>query len=221
MKTSVVMVRKMGSFDILQRTKDGYFDANVLLSQWNDSKSSQRRRMIEFLESPKTLEFVDVIIEESQERKTDNADFKAFTITKGASTVNGKKKDQVWMHPYLFIDFAMWLNPKFKFKVIKFVYDELIEKRNDAGDGYVKLSASGVKLIGYNFREVATAIQWIVYKRTGKNLRQTASQEQLQEMNDIQVKLAFAIDFGYIKTYQHLMAELKKMYKIKHLQTPF
>ncbi|MBC7407182.1 MAG: KilA-N domain-containing protein [Arcicella sp.] len=26
-----------------------------------------------------------------------------------------------WMHPILFIDFAMWINPKFKVKVLKFV----------------------------------------------------------------------------------------------------
>lgn len=29
------------------------------------------------------------------------------------------------MHPLLFIDFAMWLNPAFKYDVLKFVYDEL------------------------------------------------------------------------------------------------
>lgn len=34
------------------------------------------------------------------------------------------------MHPLLFIDFAMWLNPAFKVKVLKFVYDELIKFRN-------------------------------------------------------------------------------------------
>ncbi len=221
MKQNVVMVRKMGVFDVMQRTKDGYFDGNSLLYQWNTSRNTQRRRMIEFLESPKTLEFIDVIKEESQLRETDNADFKVVSTYKGKSTKNGKEKDEVWMHPYLFIDFAMWINPKFKFQVIKFVYDELIKKRNDAGDGYVKLSSSGVKLKGYNFVEVAKAIQWIVYKTTGKELRQLATENQLIEINDIQTKLAFAIDFGYIKKYQQLLLEMRKMYKIKHLKTPF
>lgn len=61
----------------------------------------------------------------------------------------------------------------------------------------------------------------IVYNKTGKELRQVATQEQLIEINDIQTKLAFAIDFGYIKSYPQLMDELRKMYKIKYLQTPF
>ena len=35
MKTSVTMKRKMGNFDILQRTSDGMFNATELLKQWN------------------------------------------------------------------------------------------------------------------------------------------------------------------------------------------
>lgn len=60
------MVRKMGSFEVLQRTKDGYFDANALLSQWNNIKSNPERRMSRFLESPKTKEFIEEINKESQ-----------------------------------------------------------------------------------------------------------------------------------------------------------
>jgi hypothetical protein len=52
MKTSVIMVRQMGEFDVLQRTKDGYFDANALLLQWN--KKNNRRRMDVFLSADKT-----------------------------------------------------------------------------------------------------------------------------------------------------------------------
>lgn len=110
----------------------------------------------------------------------------------------------------------MWLNPKFKLSVIKFVYDQLINERQNAGDNYKTLSSSLVKIKGYNFSEVAKAMQWIVYDKTGKNLRQTASQEQLQELNDIQTKLAFAIDMNYISSYQQLLSEMRKMYNKKY-----
>ena len=33
MITNQLMLRKMGDFDVIQRTKDGYFEANSLLSQ--------------------------------------------------------------------------------------------------------------------------------------------------------------------------------------------
>lgn len=35
MKTSVTMKRKMGIFDVFQRTSDGMFNATELLKQWN------------------------------------------------------------------------------------------------------------------------------------------------------------------------------------------
>lgn len=41
-----------------------------------------------------------------------------------------------WLSPIMFIDFAMWLNPAFKVKVLKFVQDEMIRFRNLAGDAY-------------------------------------------------------------------------------------
>ena len=125
------------------------------------------------------------------------------------------------MHPYLFIDFAMWINPKFKVQVIKFVYDELIKNRHSAGDNYKLLSASGVKLKGYNFSEVATAMNWIVFDKKGKNLRQNATESQLKELSDVQTKLSFAIDMGYIRTYSKLIFEMQEMYRIKKRKTPF
>ena len=221
MKTSVTMVRRMGGLDVLQRTKDGYFDANSLLSQWNSNKNNSKRKMISFLESPKTLEFTNEIELESHRAESEDGVITAFHVKKGRNTSKGRTKDEVWMHPYLFIDFAMWINPKFKYSVIKFVYDELIKNRTEASDGYVMLSASGVKLKGYNFSEIAKAIQWIVYKKTGKELRQTATQEQLAEINDIQTKLAFAIDMGFIKSYEQLISEMQKMYRKKYLTPPF
>ena len=209
------MVRKMGSFDILQRTKDGYFDANELLIQWNSRDGNTRRRKDDFLNSKRTKEFIDTI--ELDLAHGENYPM-AFYEKKGRNTSKGKTKDELWMHPYLFIDFAMWINPKFKLSVIKFVYDELIKQRTLAGDNYKTLSSSLVKLKGYSFQEVAKAIQWIVFNKTGKELRQSASQIELNEINDIQTKLAFAIDMNYIISYNQLMGELRKMYNKKTLK---
>jgi len=216
MITSVVMVRKMGSFDVLQRTKDGYFDANALLLAWNVRPQNGRRRMDEFLKAKKTVEFMEALNEEIQSESNGEKSPQAFYEKKSRLTSKGNTKGEMWMHPYLFIDFAMWVNPKYKISVIKFVYDELIKSRTDAGDNYKTLSASIVKLKGYSFQEVAIALQWIVYGTTGKNLRQTASEEQLRELNDIQTKLAFAIDMGYIGTYDNLLSEMRRIYNRKY-----
>jgi hypothetical protein len=205
MKTSVTMVRKMGDFDVHQRTKDGMFNATSLLKQYN--KGNRGKEVNAFLKNEKTIEFISAL-QESEDVDTR----KIVTVTKG-----GKGSEQgTWMHPYLFIDFAMWINPKFKIEVIKFVYEELIKQRHDAGDNYLLLSSSGVKLKGYNFSEVAIALQWIVYGKKGKNQRQTATQEQLKELSDLQNKLSFAIDMGYINTYPQLISELRKIWNQKN-----
>jgi len=217
MKTNVIMNRSMSDFKVLQRTKDGFFDGNALLSQWN-KLNKKRRRINDFLESKSTLEFLEAL---NDELANDEIPTMAYQLKKGRNTKKGRTKDEVWMHPYLFIDFAMWINPKFKVQVIKFVYDELIKNRHSAGDNYKLLSASGVKLKGYNFSEVATAMQWIVFDKKGKNLRQSATQEQLKELSEIQTKLSFAIDMGYIKSYPKLISEMQEMYRIKKRKTPF
>ena len=217
MVTSVIMNRSMGNYKVYQRTKDGYFDGNYLISQWN-KLNNKRRRINDFLESKNTSEFISVL---QDEISNDEISPMAFYHKKGRNTSKGKTKDEVWMHPYLFIDFAMWINPKFKLKVIQFVYDELIKNRHIAGDNYKMLSQSGIKLKGYNFSEVATAMNWIVFGKRGKNLRQNATNDQLKELSEIEHKLSFIIDMGYVKNYKHLLSEMRKMYRIKNNKTPF
>jgi len=120
------------------------------------------------------------------------------------------------MHPYLFIDFAMWLNPTFKVKVIKFVYDELIKNRNLAGDNYILMQSSVGTLKGCDFIKVAKAINYIVFGKHSKGLRQTANQDQLSELNKIQGNLSFAIDSGLIQNYPQLISHLRRMWHDKN-----
>ncbi len=204
------MNRKMGNFDVFQRTSDGMFNATGLLKQYNGLESTKKKREVaDFLRLDKTKEFIEALQDEYIDMGY------PISIKKGGSNQG------TWMNPLLFIDFSMWLNSKFKVKVLKFVYDELIKQRHDAGDNYKMLSAAGVKLEGYNFAEVAKAMQWVVYGKTGKNLRQSATEEQLKEVNELQTKLAFAIDMGYITSYQNLLTEIRKIWKQKHRVTPF
>lgn len=213
MKTNVVMIRKMGNFDVSQRTKDGMFNGTLLLSQWNKSIGANGRkgkRVDDFLNLESTKQFLNALNEDIL--NTENPRYLKTHIS------DRGKNGGTWMNPLLFIDFAMWLNPRFKVNVLKFVYDELIKQRNDAGDNYISLSASGVKLQGYDYREVAIALQWIVFGKKGKELRQSATQDQLKELNDLQTKLSFAIDMGYITSYQQLISELRKLYSNKNLK---
>ena len=217
MKTDVTMVRKMGQFDVLQRISDGFFDANALLNQWNKVEKNPRKRMSEFLESPKTKDFIEALKDDLKlSRKSDEADIQVVDRIKGRRTKNGKNPDKIFFHPFLYIKFAMWLNPKFEVQVIKFVYDELIKNRHLAGDNYNVLTSAIATLPDSDYKQVATAIQWIVFNRTGKNLRQQATKEQLQEISEIEHSLAFSINMGMINNNQQLIELLRKMWYKKY-----
>ena len=44
MKTNQIMTRKMGDFNVYQRTKDAMFNASSLMEQWN--KHSKQKKNI-------------------------------------------------------------------------------------------------------------------------------------------------------------------------------
>lgn len=148
MKTVNVLTRKMGDFNVFQRTSDGYFDANSLLKQWNDNPDNIRRKFSVFIDSPKTIEFLEALKDdESHSPKMDNGDNQLFVKVKGRVTKHGKTPDKIWMHPLLFIKFAMWINPRFEVQVLKFVHDQLIDYRDKAGDASRRMSSALSKIV--------------------------------------------------------------------------
>lgn len=102
MKTNQIMKRPLANFTVEQRTKDGMFCATALLKQWNDQDGVVQRKLDNYFASSKTAEFIDTII------KRENLDTPKMVYVKSrASRGNGAG---TWMHPLLFIDFAMWIN---------------------------------------------------------------------------------------------------------------
>jgi hypothetical protein len=215
MKTNVVMVRKMGEFDVGQRIQDGYFNATLLLKQWNH-KTGMQKKVSHFFELQATKDFIEVLNNEVNSigrNHGDNNISDSYILTKG-----NKSKgidDQVWMHPYLFIDFAMWINPRFKLEVIRFVYDQLIQYRHSAGDNYRGLTSAVTRFSNVNFIQLAKGLNYIVFGRHDEGLRQTASQQQLHGLTELQRQLAFAVDMGYIRSFDELINEMRRIYQMK------
>lgn len=216
MKTSVNMVRKMGKYDIIQRTKDSMFNATELVIQWNKTNVSEKR-IKDFIKLSQTSEFIEELEKEveSQRDFSPNGDYQVVSVIKGRNTKNGKTSDVVWYHPYLFIKFAMWLNPRFELQVIKFVADQLMENRMSAGDNFNGLTSAVQKFRNIDYRTMAKALNWIIFDRHEKGIRDTGTQEQLVELVDLEKKLAFAVDMGYIKTFDELINDMRDMYNKK------
>ena len=122
------------------------------------------------------------------------------------------------MHPILFIKFAMWINPRFEVQVIKFVYDQLVKYRNDAGDAYKELSTAIQGIVHKDFmpkamQKVGEALNWIVFNAHEKMLRNKAGDESLmRELFELERKVADLINEDFIKDYDGLIAYLRKKY---------
>lgn len=122
MKTDQVMIRSDKRF--LQRTKDGYFKATDLINDWNIRNPANRKEINVFNRNKTTKVFIDQLKKEGIEKPY-------ISSNKGT-----------WMHPKLFIDFAMWVSVEFKSMVIDYVLDGLIKSRHEAGDYYNEMCAT-------------------------------------------------------------------------------
>jgi hypothetical protein len=198
----------MGEFKVAQRTKDGMFNATALLKQWNE-KSISERKMANYFLSEKTNDFISTIIE----RENLNTPKMVYL------TSRGKHNGGTWMHPMLFIDFAMWINPSFKYEVIKFVYDQMIKYRNEAGDAYKELSAAIYTIVDKSqmpsrMAEVSKGINYVVFGEHRNMIRNDKGTEQDQrKLYEMERKVASLINDGFLKDHGQVMNYLRKKFQ--------
>lgn len=214
MNTNQMMTRKMGNkgnFTVTQRTVDGFFNATDLIKQWNTLNQTERK-LDNYFNSDKTQEFIDTIM------KRQNLNTPNLVYLKRRGKYNGG----TWMTPLLFIDFAMWINPSFKYDVLRFVYDEMIKYRNEAGDAYKDLGKAIGKFVDPTFMPVAMskvgeAINWIVFNDHHKGIRNEYGDGETQrELAEFEKKLTMLINENFIKSYDSLMDYLRKQFLLRH-----
>ena len=208
MKTSVNVIRKLNDFEVVQRTKDSMFNATSLLNQWNGN-SGQKKQMIHYTENSSTQEFLKALMidENSKERNS------VLIQSRG-------KNGGTWMHPYLFIDFAMWLNPSFKLQVIKFVYDQLIEDRKLSGDHYNKLCSLLARFQDTDFREVGKILNYVVFNEHKSERRNSATPQQQQDLQQLTRDLCNYIELGFISSFTQFKNIARKEWGKRHNKVP-
>lgn len=138
-------------------------------------------------------------------------------------TTGARHTKTVWVNPYIFVMVAMDLNPLFKANVIGWLTDELIINRIEAGNFCKALNASIQKFNpnGNEYMTLAKALNHVVFGRHEAGIRSTGTKDQLKELANIEEKMAFAIDMGYIMSFDMLLKELRRIwnYKYKSIQT--
>lgn len=219
MKTNQEMIRHMGNFAVIQRTKDGMFNATELIKQWNREKD-QKKSVNHYLDNSTTQEFIRALIADDEEiRNSEKPMNQVFIKCKAKTNSDGSKESgAVWMSPLLFIDFAMWINPAFKVKVLKFVSDEMIRYRNEAGDAYKELSSAVMKIVPKDFmpqamHKIGEALNWIIFNAHEKMLRNKHGDEsKMRELCQLERKVADLINDGFITRYDNLINYLRNQY---------
>lgn len=188
MITNQVMKREFYNGYISQRTKDGYFNATEFLSEFN-KLTGKKKVFAEFWSNKNVIEFIDVLQNDSISNVGNSLLLKPYETSRG-------KYGSTWMHPYLFVKFAMWLSPELELKVIKWVYDNLIDFRIQAGDHYKEMckviSEYYFEWCGKNpdpliFVREAHFLNNIVFGNPKGSQRNDATPEQLDLMNKLQL----------------------------------
>lgn len=214
MITNQIMKRQLANHIVEQRTKDGMFNATALLKQWNES-NGQQKTIAHYLENAETQEFITALMKEEN-----------FTCRNSVYVKSKARSDRgggTWMLPLMFIDFAMWLNPVFKVKVLKFVSDQMLAYRNEAGEAYKALSSAVGKIIAPNsmkqqMPQIAKAINWVVFNNHQKEIRNGYGEEQKQkELFEMERQVAMLINDGFLKSKEQVILYLRKKYNEKYV----
>jgi len=130
-------------------------------------------------------------------------------------TVGARHDKQVVCNPYIWVMLALELNPEIYGKVIVWLTDNLIINRIEAGDKYNDLCRACSKFPNVDYRTIAKGLNYIVFNVHETLIRNKASQEQLKELDDLQKKLAFAVDMEYINSMDALVVEMRKLWRSK------
>ena len=189
METAVIMKRDLNGFKIRQNSKTGLFSATDLLEIYN-LNAKKKKRIQSYMVLKSTLEFKDALIEDLNSISKDSSELDLEQEQAIIKTSAGRVNGGTWMHPYLFVDFAMWLSPEFKLTCIKWVYDNLIINRNQAGDYYKELSAAIKEKYNYSdpfvYQREARLLNKLAFGTVESGVRQLATAEQLDLLNKLQ-----------------------------------
>ena len=204
-KTNQIIKRQFNDTWVSQRSQDKFFNATELLKVHNTT-SGRNKALPEFWSNQGTSNFIEALENQIASENIGNSlVFKTYNTTSG-------RNGGTWMHPYLFVKFAMWLSPELEVKVIKWVYDNLIEFRDQAGNHYKEMC----DVISERYEEFfdkkadplvyvreANLLNLLVFGNIAGKQRNTASEAELELMNKLQLANIKMIKGGMSKEDRH------------------
>lgn len=195
MKTEVTMRRGVGqlktdkertvlvvNMHVRQKHKTGFFnlhDLEVLGNEYRKAKALPYVTAATYFKNQSSKEFIREL------------EAKYGVIQVGG---NGRGNEK-WVHPYLFMDIAMWYNPSLKVLVYTWMTDNLLSLRDTSGEsfkGMVKAISLNLNLVSKLPRimpDVCKKIQEAVGVSSTKGKWEDATKEQLALRDNIHTRI--------------------------------
>lgn len=201
MKTEVVLHRPFMGMQVRQKSKTGLFSATDLVKIGNIKRRELGLgsfNLSQYLSLKSTKEFIGEL-QKSNER--------VIIKSRGRSA-------QTWVHPLIFIDIALALNPKFKVEVYGWLYDELLRYRNNSGESYKKMvGALYERCSKKDFHLQVAKVARAIRESCGVDDWNQASEEKLKLRDRMHENIALlasvltnhdeAVRLGIIKAKEH------------------
>lgn len=179
----ILKSRNIGGLIVRQRTKDSFFSITDILNIGNKIRLENglpTTYIAAYTNNKSTQEFISEL--KSREGKE-----VWIAGTKGRKAKDDKTAG-VWAHPLIFVDFALWINPKLKVETYNWILDQLVKYRTDSGDNYIVMTGAL-----FHLTNDKTSFKHLVYKTTSAIKEKcqvsdwnTASQSQLEKRKKIQ-----------------------------------
>jgi hypothetical protein len=136
---------------------------------------------------------------------------KELGVYKTTGRADNKK---TYADPYLWVAFAMEMNPELYAKVIIWLTDGLIFERLEACNNNKVLNDKIKSIVNTNdykpYSLVALAINKKILNSQSVGIRNTATKAQLRAINDLEGKLIFAIENSYITKFSGITQAIEK-----------
>ena len=185
MKTTVIMKRELLGGQISQNSKTEMLSATDLVAignKWRIVNGLPIFNMSNWLSTKSTKEFVNEL-----ELRYGKENVRKASRGKNSHT---------WLHPVLFIDLALAINPKIKIEVYEWLFDQLIKNRNESGNSYKEMCGAlfvrasrkdgfhrYIQEVAKKIRLACNVVDW-----------QEASQEQLKLRDKLHNDIALLSD---------------------------
>lgn len=167
---------------IRQRTKDEFFaisDVVLLCDRWCYENNKPRFDINQYFRLEASKKFIEAL------KKKKNCEV----------VYKGKKGNTGWIHPHLFLDLILWINPEFKVTIYDWLFDYLISSRTQSGDSYRIMCGvlyefcSNKKRFKSDITNLCRIIKKMILCDENAEWNK-ASKEQLKARDDVQMMIA-------------------------------